>query len=453
MVQTIVIYFNEIKKILDNRFSPKYFFITREIKELERRSNIQVKKLGDIAEYIISGSYLPKYSNIGTPYLRVSDIKTIELDLNPDNLAYIDENEIKIPDKIKVKDGDIVIGRTAVLGIASLINTLSSGFIISQHLTRFKPHISIGYLVAFLNSSLFKKQMEIASYGITRLELTHAQLKEVKVPIPEEQCTEKINRLIMLADKRHIEALNKIDQAKQIFEGEINIPHHNIEEEKTYSVNSKDLTDIFTPKFYYPKYLDTLKELKKKFKIVKLGDVADTKRGNEVGSGNYKKYIDKKDSDLPFIRTSDLVNYEIDNYPDYYIDEEIYKELGQDIKPNDILFTKDGKIGLTAMVTEEDKCILASGMARVRIERKLDPYYVFLVLSTKIGLYQTLQRVVIAATLPHLQLERLTEIEIPLIDPQRQKEISKLVGEAFELKSEKKKLIKEAIEIVENLLK
>jgi len=452
MVQTITIHLNEIEKTVDNRFSPKYFLITHELKGLEKHPNIKIKKLGDIVKYTISGSYIPKYSDKGTPYLRVSDIKTIELDLNPDNLVYINENEIKIPDKIKVKDGDIVIGRTAVLGVSSLINALSLGFIISQHLTRLKPLLPTGYFVAFLNSSLFKKQMEIASYGITRVELTHAQLKEVKVPILEKRYMEEIDKLIQLADKKHIEAFKKINQARQIFEETININHSNIKEEKTYFISSKDLADIFTPKFYYPKYLNTLKQVKKKFKTVKLGDIADIKRGDEVGSENYKKYINKKYSDIPFVRTSDLINYEIDNYPDYYIEEEIYKELNQDIKEGDILYTKDGKIGLPAMITKEDKCIIASGIARIKVQKEINPNYVFLVLSNEIGLYQALQRVVIAATLPHLQSERLAEIEIPLIDSQKQKEISKLVEEVFILKTEKKKFIKEALELIEDFI-
>jgi type I restriction enzyme S subunit len=456
MIRSISIYFNEVTENSDLRFTPKYFVTLHELKELEKRTDIKIKKLGEVAEYVISGSYIPQYSDKGTPYLRVSDIKTIELDLNPHNLAYVNENKIKIPNKIKTKIGDLVIGRTAVLGICSLINKVSSGFIISQHLTRIRPRLPTGYLAAFLNSSLFKKQMEIASYGITRLELTHAQLKEVKVPILDNQYVERIDKLVSEADKKHMEAIDKIYQARQIFENEINITHQDIKEEKNYSINSEALSDILLPKFYYPKYLNTLKQLKEKFETVKLGGVAvDIKRGDEAGSENYKKYIDKNESDVPFIRTSDLVNYEIDNYPDYYIDEEIYKELNQDVKEGDILYTKDGKIGLTAMVTKEDKCILASGIARIRIreDADIDPHYVFLVLSTEIGLYQALQRVVVAATLPHLQTERLAEIEIPLIESEKQKEISNLVKEAFELKAEKKKLIKEAINSVEELIK
>jgi len=454
MMQTSTINFKDILESADLRFSPKYFFISNKIKELEVSSKVATKTFGEIADYIISGSYIPKYSSTGTPYLRVGNIKSFELNLNNDDLVFIDERKIEIPEKIKIRKNDILIGRTAVLGFASLSNDLSNRFIISQHLTRLNSKkVPAGYLVAFLNSSLFKKQMDVASYGITRTELTHQQLKGIKVVIPHENILSSINNLVVKADQNHVLAISKINEAKKLFEEEININHQEINEDKIYSVNSADLTDIFTPKFYYPKYLNTLKALKKKFKTIKLGEIADIKRGDEVGSENYRKYIDRKDSDIPFIRTSDLVNYEIDNYPDYYIDEEIYKELKQDLRAGDIIYTKDGKIGLSAILTAEDKCILASGLARIRIKKDLDPHYVFLVLSTNIGYYQAMQRVVIAATLPHLQQERLGEIEIPIINDQTQNKISQLVAEAFKLKAEKKKLFREALTTIEELLK
>jgi len=454
MIQTSTFHLKDIFESIDLRLSPRYFFIIRKIKDIESSSYLKIKSLGDITDYVISGSYISKYSSDGTPYLRVGNVKTCELNLNKDDLVYINEKEIKIPDKIKTKEGDIIIGRTAVLGFASLVNNLSKDFIISQHLTRLHTQkIPTGYLVAFLNSSLFKEQMDVASYGITRIELTHQQLKETKIVLPDGKNLAIINELIMNADKKHIEAVNKLNFAMEIFGEALAINHQEIDEEKTYKVDSGDLTDILTPKFYYPKYLNTLKKVKRKFKTLKLGEIADIKRGDEVGSENYRKYINKKDSDVPFIRTSDLINYEIDNYSDYYIDEDIYKELKQDLKDGDIIYTKDGKIGLLAILTSEDKCILASGLVRIRIKKELDPYYVFLALSTSIGYYQAMQRVVIAATLPHLQQERLEEIEIPIIDSRTRDKISQLVKEAFELKTEKKKLMREALEKVEELLK
>ena len=80
----------------------------------------------------------------------------------------------------------------------------------------------------------------------------------------------------------------------------------------------------------------------KKWQTVPLGEIATAKKGNEVGSANYNKYLDKKDTDIPFIRTSDLVNYEVDQFPDFYIPEEIYQELKQDIKAGDVLFNNAG---------------------------------------------------------------------------------------------------------------
>ena len=142
------------------------------------------------------------------------------------------------------------------------------------------------------------------------------------------------------------------------------------------------------PAFSYPLYVNTLKEIKKHWQTVPLGEISTVKKGDEVGSDNYNKYLDKKDSDIPFIRTSDIVNYEVDQFSDFYIPEEIHKELKQDINSNDILFTKDGKIGMSAIITKNDKAIIASGIARLRLKSEaqkfnITPEYLFIVLSIK----------------------------------------------------------------------
>ena len=198
--------------------------------------------------------------------------------------------------------------------------------------------------------------------------------------------------------------------------------------------------------------------MKKDFQFIKLETITYIQRGNEVGSDIYRSYIEKIDSDIPFIRTSDLPNYEIDDYPDYYIPEEIYEELKQDIKEGDILFTKDGKIGVSTMITKSDKVIIASGIARLRLKSNAKKYnltseYLFLVLSLKeTGLYPAIKRTVTASTIPHLSEERLKEIEIPILDKKTIDEITKLVKEAYKLKTEKKLLIRQAKELIENVL-
>ncbi len=247
-----------------------------------------------------------------------------------------------------------------------------------------------------------------------------------------------------------------MEQAQCLFYQKISIDFSKIKIEKTYSVNLSDfVNDLWTPSFSYPQYVNTLKAIKKKRLTVSLGEIATAKKGNEVGSDNYNKYLDKKNSDIPFNRTSDLVNYELDQFPDFYIPEEIYNELGQDVKVGDVLFTKDGKVGMSAMFTKNDRAIVSSGMIRLRLKAEakkynLTPEYLFIVLSLKeTGLYPAIRRTVVASTIPHLREERLKEFEIPILDKNSIDEITKLVKKAFKLKDEKKIMIKEVREEID----
>lgn len=138
-----------------------------------------------------------------------------------------------------------------------------------------------------------------------------------------------------------------------------------------------------------------------------------------------------------------------DLYPDFYVPFELAKEITKVPQKNDVIFTKDGKIGAVAMITENDNCILSSGVEILRLNGSgknygITPEYLFLVLSIKeIGYYEAIKRTVVASTIPHLRPERLREIEIPIIQNDKIIEITKLVREAFDLKNKRKPILKE----------
>lgn len=288
--------------------------------------------------------------------------------------------------------------------------------------------------------------------------LNMEKFREFKIPKIEEKSIKEISEKTKKIIENEMKSLSILEQAQAIFYQKSGIDFSKIQKEKTFSVNLSDFAeyDLWTPAFSYPLYVNTLKAIQKKWQTIPLSEIATVKKGNEVGSDNYNKYLDKKDSDIPFIRTSDLVNYEVDQFPDFYIPEEIYQELMQDVKAGDVLFTKDGKIGMSAMITKNDKAIIASGMVRLRLKAEAKKYnlsseYLFIVLSLKeTGLYPAIRRTVVASTIPHLREERLKEFEIPILDKTSMDEITKLVKEAFELKDEKKKLIKEVREEIDS---
>ena len=248
-----------------------------------------------------------------------------------------------------------------------------------------------------------------------------------------------------------------ITQAQQLFYTQIGIDFKTIAKENTFSVCKSDFAnaDLWTPMYSYPLYVNTLKAIQSKWQTITVGEIADLKKGDEVGSDTYIGYLDKKKSDVPFVRTSDIVNYEIDQYPDFYIPKEIYEELKQDFQKGDVLFTKDGKIGMVGMITEYDTAIISSGFAGLRLNKKakdygITPEYLFLALSIKeIGIYASKRRTVVASTIPHLREERLREIEIPILDEDTISEITDLVKRAFQLKDEKKRLIAEVRETMD----
>lgn len=439
----VVIYANEI----EDRLLAPFYIAKQKAKKYEL-------KLGDIAADITNGIDLRDFSGDGTLYFRISDIKRGQMNLLTAKRVRSDIDEM--PEKILVHRGDLLMSRKGTPGISTLATEFEERGIIGTEIIKItlrnNVDITPEFLFTFLNHKFGFTQVLSKLTGTVSRGINHPALKSIRIPkinpLEQKFITEKIRGVL----QKHVLAISKIEEAKKLLEEALDINHQKINEDRSYSVNFGDLTDILTPKFYYPKYLNTLKALKKKFKTIKLGEIADIKRGDEVGSKNYRKYVDRNDSDVPFIRTSDLVNYEVDNYPDYYIDEEIYKELKQDLKPDDLLVSNDGKIGFLAVLTSEDKCIIQSHVRRVRFRKETNPFYVLTFLATDFGQYQFQQYSFTQATIPTMS-DRLGEVEIPIIKTDLQNKISQLVEEAFRLKTEKKRLFREALTKVEELLK
>jgi len=171
------------------------------------------------------------------------------------------------------------------------------------------------------------------------------------------------------------------------------------------------------------------------------------KRGNEVGSQFYGR------GDVPFVRTTDIVNWEIKVDPVKCIPEEIYRLYAnrQDLRVNDILFVNDGTflIGRSAMVTELDvKIVIQSHVRRIRAvdTARLDPYLLFYLLNTKVVRKQIEAKTFIQATISTLG-NRLCEVYLPM-----PRDVGRRKRWAAEMKSiikDKVKLRRRSIKIIE----
>lgn len=218
-----------------------------------------------------------------------------------------------------------------------------------------------------------------------------------------------------------------------------------------FRIRYEDLVDqIFVPAYYNPEIRQELEDLRRsgKYSLVSIGELVDRKvlqitRGDEIGSQFYGT------GKVPFIRTSDIVNWEIKFDPIKCVSEEVYAEYQrlQDVQEKDILLVSDGTflIGRTAVVTRLDlKIIIQSHLKKIRVldQDFIDPYYLFYLLNSKVVRKQIDAKTFVQATISTIG-NRFNEVALP---------ISKDLAEVGEITSEIAAIIAQKAELRERTL-
>jgi len=454
-------YCSEIEKVA--RFESRYFYNRNLLSETFNKYGFST--INEIAE-LKSGStpehFDEKQSADNNYFVKSADVK--RYNLNENTISFVSANVHKSRKSKFVFPNDVLVSNTGkYLGFACVVPEEITECTTNQNISILKLHkeghnFTSCFLAVYLNSLFGQREIESLLTLTGQKYLNSTNFRRLRIPKIDKTLIDKITSKMQLAISKETQAMSLLEKAQNLFYQKLDIDFSTIEKPKFFSTNLSNFAraDLWIPLYSYPKYVNTLKEVQKKFQIVPLGKIATVKKGNETGSDNYIGYSDKRKNDVSFIRTSDIVNYETDQYPDFYIPEEIYNELGQEISAGEILFTKDGKIGMAGMITKNDKTIVASGLARIKLKSdakqyNITPEFLFLVLSLKeFGIYGSKRRTVVASTIPHLREERLKEIEIPVLDKTSIDEITELVKQAFELKAERKLLIRECREIIDN---
>lgn len=446
------------------RLEPRYYYNQSLLKK--SFDNFGFEKIREFAT-LKSGStpehYDEKQNKDDIFFIKSADVK--RYNLNFSTISFITKEIHNSRLNSKIIPNDVLLSNTGkYLGFACIIpNTINEGNT-NQNIVRIRfkdkhgSRLTPQFLLAFLNSQFGQIEIESLLTLTGQKYLNMEKFRDYKVPKMDTLFIDKISLKIKKIESNELKALSFIKQAQNVFYQKIDIDFTKIEKESFYSVNFSDFVgiDLWTPTFSYPLYVNTLKAIRNKWQTVPLGKIATAKKGNETGSDNYNNYLDKKAGDVPFVRTSDIVNFEADQYPDFFIPKEIYEELKQDIKTGDVLFNNDGKIGLVALLTPQDKVILQSHIKRIRLKKEANEKYgftqeyLFLFLTIReVAGYQAERYTVIQSTIPTVS-NHILDFEIPIIDKDSIDEITMFVKEAFELKDEKKKLISEVREEIDN---
>lgn len=156
-----------------------------------------------------------------------------------------------------------------------------------------------------------------------------------------------------------------------------------------YAVSADSVVDdILAPRYYNPEVAAELARLSATHQLVRLGDLVEEgvlqiTTGHEVGAIEYGT------GSIPFVRTSDISNWEIKLDPKHGVSDEVYARYAakQDVRDGDILMVRDGTylVGTCAYVTKYDTQILFQShlyKIRVRDGQRISPYLLLAALSS-----------------------------------------------------------------------
>jgi type I restriction enzyme M protein len=232
-----------------------------------------------------------------------------------------------------------------------------------------------------------------------------------------------------------------------------------LKDQKQFKINFNQIrNNIFIPN-YYTGVEKTLQLLStdNNFTLKTIGDLTKEgiiytnkngylPRGDEIGSHVYGL------GEIPFIRTSDIHNWEVNLDSNKRTSEEVYEQYKekQNIEEGDILLAKDGGsnlIGKTAYVTELDtKIIIQSHIYQIKIlknKEAIDSYLLLYLMNLNIVQKQIQAITFVQGTIATIG-NRIMEVLLPIPSSvEKRKRISTHIKKIIDQKLEIKKKIRQ----------
>lgn len=303
------------------------------------------------------------------------------------------------------------------------------------------------YLWAYLHGAFGQKLMWRSASQTGQPHLTLPSIDEIHVPEYSLELQQNIENLYNQSVYLKRKSQSKYNQAECMLEKHLGLPKI-IEQ----AVSIKSLSDSFgktgrlDAEYYQPKF-DTLFEVLDKHRTRGLGGsggLVNIKKSIEPGSDAYC------DKGIPFVRVSDVSKFQITE-PEINLFEGLIENPHTLYPKKDtILFSKDGSVGI-AYKLERDEAFITSGALlhlTIKDPSEILPDYLTLVLNSPVVQMQA-ERDSSGAIIQHWKPSEIESVVIPVLDMNKQIEISKMVQKSFALHHQSKQLLDYAKHAVE----
>lgn len=341
-----------------------------------------------------------KTSAVTRHYINVNDLHTINTVVHATSLK---RSITKPYDVIYTMTGKFM-GKAAMCPPTIKEMNMSQNSVVLHTNTREEA----AFLTIYLNSPVNRIQVR-GIYSITKQKfMNQSKISALKV-IPYDVKYEFLIRKYLHAFDLYYMCIERIKNIISAFNNDHDLSFTD-EAQYGFTVSSRALDKrMLTANFYRADAKNTIEEVIQEKRCSLLSD-EEVCKGDEIGSANYAE------DGIPFIKTSDIINFDIDYEPDCFCPEYFVTQLGQNIKKGDIIFSKDGKPGEVAIMGEDSKVVISSGLVKYHPRSEEEGIWIFLLLASKYGDAYFKKWFVLGSTMYHLRKDFFEDFKIPNIN-------------------------------------
>ncbi len=372
------------------------------------------------------------YADFGIPFVRISNLKNMQIDDN--DIIYIPEDEHSKNIDTELKRNDVILSKTAYPA-ASLVtlpvcNTSQDTVAIKL---KSKSQILSHYLVTFLNSSYGYYQMQRWFTGNIQMHLNLTDCKEILIPILTSDFQKTQKNLFEAALSLLEKSRNSYKQAEGLLLSELGLNDWQPTEE-TVAVKS------FAESFLSCDRLDAEYYQPKQQKVMAIMGQSGLCIGDVVSLAK-RKFQPEKQGTFNYIEIGNLSGEGFAN-SEVVAMEEAPSRAQWFVKTNDVITSTVRPIRrLSALIeSEQNNYICSSGFAVLK-PTKIEPEVLLVYLRSPI-VCEILDLHTTASMYPAISTEDLLKIPITLPKESTRQKIREKVRESRKAREQSKQLLK-----------
>lgn len=354
--------------------------------------------------------------------------------------AYISKKAHLANPRTALHENDVILSTVGTVGNCAVVDETILPANADRHVAiiRLKSKIDPYVLSTFLLTKYGTNQTVREATGNVQLNLFLYKIREIMVPIFGKDFQNQIRSTVRNALSLLREAEAMYSNVEQLLEKEIDISPSSV---PNSGVSVKSFSESFgntgrlDAEYYQPKY-DALVNAIKAVPHDSLENIVTISKSIEPGSDSYRN------EGIPFVRISDLTKYEISETDKYIERGGEFDNASLYLKKDEILFSKDGSVGIAYKVEQDEAKITSSALLHLTINdtKKILPDYLTAVLNSEIVQLQA-ERDAGGSIIKHWKPSEIDEVLIPILDIAIQEQISKQILESFSLRRKSKELL------------